>query len=292
MYPRPSLAALSLGLCAACAQAAVNEVLPGDYFPLAAGTKALALYAIDRAQSGPYRDGERLVAGRLDTQAFALRLSYTFDQQERRYNALLVLPWVQARLPAEAPFIPRDEHEEGLGDLRLAFTGWLINDQASANYLGLSAMLIAPTGDYDPIHRLNPGENRWRFVLFGGWQKDLNPRLLFEFIPEIAWYGDNPDHAGGLGLKQDPSLALTGYLRWRVTPAWHLHLGGQINRGGATRIGGVEQGDAPDNTRALAGITWFLPAQQQILLRLGWDLEIEDGLRTQRELILRYQKNF
>ncbi|QIK37387.1 transporter [Caldichromatium japonicum] len=247
MHPRPSLAALSLGLYAACAQAAVNEVLPGDYFPLAPGTTALALYAIDRAQSRPYRDGERLAAGRLDTQALALRL---------------------------------------------ALTGWLINDKASANYLGLSAMLIAPTGDYDPLHRLNSGENRWRFVFLGGWQKDLNPRLLLELVPEIAWYGDNPDHAGGLGLRQEPSLALTGYLRWRITSAWHLHLGGQINRGGATRIGGVEQGDASDNTRALAGITCFLPEQQQLLLRLGWNLEIEDGLRTQRELILRYQENF
>jgi hypothetical protein len=42
----------------------------------------------------------------------------------------------------------------------------------------------------------------------------------------------------------------------------------------------------------MAGMSWFLPDQQQLILRLARDTGIDNGFRTGREILLRYQKAF
>jgi hypothetical protein len=180
----------------------------------------------------------------------------------------------------------------GLGDLRLGLTIWPINDRQGANYLGLSTMIIAPTGAYDRRQPLNYAENRWRLVLSGGWQKDITPRWLVELSPELTLFADNDDYADGNRLAQDLALALTGYLRWRIAPRFHLFLGGQLNRGGETRINGLALDNPPNNTRVNVGATWFLPAKQQLILRLTREPHVENGFRIDHDVALRYQKSF
>ena len=55
---------LSLGFSAT---AAVNDVLPADFFPLASGTTTFAVYAYDRQFSGPYSRGNKLLDGELSS---------------------------------------------------------------------------------------------------------------------------------------------------------------------------------------------------------------------------------
>jgi hypothetical protein len=71
-----------------------------------------------------------------------------------------------------------------------------------------------------------------------------------------------------------------------------VHVGGQLNRGGETRINGVDQRNPANNERVMAGMSWFLPAQQQVILRVARDTAIDNGFGTGREILLRYQKGF
>jgi hypothetical protein len=41
-----------------------------------------------------------------------------------------------------------------------------------------------------------------------------------------------------------------------------VHVGGQVNRGGETRINGVDQRNPANNDRVMAGMSWLLPEQQ------------------------------
>jgi len=283
---------LSLLLPATASLAAVNDVMPGDYFPLQPGQTTLTVYAYDREFRGPYAGGRQTFDGRIDSTVLALRAAQGFQVGDTTFAGVAVLPWSDSRV-APAPLATAlGEKAKGMSDLRLGLTAWLINDKSTANYLGISGMLIAPTGEYDARQVLNPGENRWRYVLSAGWQKDITPRFLVELSPEIAFYGDNDNYTGNRRLEQRTSHALTGYLRWRVSPAWHVHVGGQINRGGATRINGVDQRNPANNERGMAGMSWFLPDKQQIILRFARDTEIDNGFRTDREILLRYQKGF
>lgn len=283
---------LSLFLPAAAGYAAVNDVLPGDYYPLQPGQITLAAYAYDRELQGPYAGGYKTFDGRIDSTVLALRATRFFQVGDTTLAGVAVLPWSDSRVSPAPLATALGDKAEGLSDLRLGLAVWLINDKATANYLGISGMLIAPTGDYDARQVLNAGENRWRYVLSAGWQKDITPRFLVELFPEIAFYGDNADYTGNHKLEQRTSHALTGYLRWRVSPAWHVHLGGQVNRGGETRINGVDQRNPANNERVMAGMSWFLPDQQQIILHIAQDTDIDNGFRTGREILLRYQKGF
>ncbi len=272
--------------------AATNDIYPGDYYPSDPGDKIVSFYLYDRTSVGPYAKGTKQTDGNLTGQIAALRGVNTFELAGLTATSVVALTW--ADLDAKPVTLANaiGASTTGFGDLRLGLTVWPIKDRQNANYLGLTAMVIAPTGGYDSGQLLNYAENRWRLVLSGGWQKDITPRFLIELSPELTFYGDNDNYAGGNRLEQDPALALTGYLRWRVTPAFHLHLGGQLNAGGAAKLNGVDLHNPPENTRVNLGATWFLPAKQQIILRLAEETGVENGFRTDREVALRYQKSF
>lgn len=272
--------------------AAVNDIFPGDYFAAQPDTITASVYAYSREQAGPYAGGDKVFNGNLDSSILALRLVNTIRIGDTTVAGVLALPWINTDVSPAPLAAALGQDAQGFTDLRLGLTGWLINNPASANYLALSAMVIAPTGDYDARQVVNAGENRWKLILGGGWQKDITPRFLVELSPEIAFYGDNDNYAINRRLEQRTSYALTGYLRWRVSPIWHMHVGSQINRGGATRIDGIDQRNQSNNERIMAGVTWFLPGKQQLILRMAKDTAIDNGFRTGREIALRLQKSF
>jgi hypothetical protein len=280
-------------LCVAgVVHAAVNDVFPSDYVALKPGDSLITLYAYDREQIGPYANGAKVMNAEIASHSLAARVTRGFRTGDTTLAAIMVLPGVDAAIEPPALRTAFGGDARGAMDMRLGLTAWLINDREKAHYLGISGMLVAPTGRYDEHRALNPGENRWKYILYGGWQRDITPRLLFELAPEYVRYGDNDDYLGGRRLEQRDSWALTGYLRYRAAPALHLHVGAQINRGGETRIDGVDQHNPANNPRVMAGATFILPAGQQVIVRAARDTRIENGFRANHELALRYQKLF
>lgn len=282
--------------CTPPLEAAVNDIFPTDYFALTPGVTVLTLYGYDRAQSGPYSQGTKTLDGGLDSQVLTARITKAFKVSDTTVAATAVLPWVRGQVtPAALAAALTGGQGDGISgymDLRLGVTAWLVNDKQTANYAALGAMVIAPTGSYDNRRLLNPGENRWKYVLSAGWQKDITPKWVFELAPEIAWHGDNPDYPGQRRLSQHSSWALTSYLRYRAGSFWHIHMGGQINRGGTTELNGVDQRNPANNNRIMAGVTFILPEMQQVAVRFAKDNCLDNGFRTDRELALRYQKTF
>lgn len=279
---------LSFGL--RTAGAAVNDFFPAGHVPASPGSTTVTLQAHERAQDGPYVRGEKSVDSDLSSSVFALRLVRTLRIGETTVAGGFLLPRVDARLslPGGVP----EQRSLGGGDLRIGATAWLAERPADAHYLTLGAVLVLPTGDYDDRRRLNPGENRWKLALVGGWQMGFGRRWIAELSPEVAFHGDNDEYAGKRRLEQHTAYALTGYLRYRLDREWQVYVGGQVNRGGATRIDGVDRHNPPNNDRVMAGISWYLPARQQLILRLARDVDLDHGFRMRREIALRYQVSF
>jgi len=271
------------------AAAAVNDVAPGDYFPLAKGTTTLAVYAYKRATSGPYVNGRKTLDGEVDMQILALRAGHFFELGGHPLSVIAVLPWARAEVAPATLAGMLGKEASGMGDLRLGATSWLMADREQGRYLGLSALVNVPTGDYDHRQVANIGENRSKLTLSLGWIQPLTKSLVFELTPEVAWYGDNDDYVGNTRLTQRHSLALTSYLRYRATPNWQFHVGAQGNHGGATRINGVDQNNAPDNPRVMLGTTFNSDNRKhQWIVRLARDTRMQNGFKTDRELLVRY----
>jgi hypothetical protein len=140
------------------------------------------------------------------------------------------------------------------------------------------------------------------------------PLLLSQFLPALASHAAINDVMPGNYFSLQPGVAVLPWSDSRVSPAplatalgekakglsdlrlgltaWHAHVGGQVNRGGETRINGVGQRNPANNERVMAGMSWFLPDKQQIILHFARDTAIDNGFRTGREILLRYQKGF
>jgi hypothetical protein len=282
--------ALMLGLSA---NAAVNDVLPADFFPLATGTTTFAVYAYDRQFSGPYSQGNKLLDGQLSSQIVALRAGHFIEVAGMPISLVVVLPWSQNAVSPKPLARALGEEARGLGDLRFGATGWLVANRVSGEYLGLTGLFFVPTGDYDNRQALNVGENRYKFTLNGGWIKPLGGGFIFELIPEVAWFGNNTNYVGGRTLAQKTAYAISSHLRYRANQNWQFHLGGQINRGGETRINTVDQNNASDNSRLMLGTTYLTDDKShQLIFRVARDIEVKNGFKTDSEIMMRYMKIF
>jgi hypothetical protein len=167
MFALITLIALTSLLMPVAGHAAVNDILPGDYFPLQPGQTSLAVYAFDREFRGPYVAGRNRLDGQINSNVIALRGAHAFQVDDMTLTAVAVLPWSDTQVATSPLAAVLGDQAKGSGDLRLGLTAWVINDKANANYLGLSGMVIAPTGEYDARQILNPAENRWK-VFFPG----------------------------------------------------------------------------------------------------------------------------
>lgn len=287
------IAAINLLTVCLPATAAVNDVLPADFFPLATGTTTFAVYAYDRQFNGPYSRGNKLLDGELSSKIVALRAGHFIEVGGMPVSLVAVLPWSQSAVSPEPLARALGNDATGLGDLRFGATGWLRANRESGEYLGITGLLFIPNGDYDNRQVLNPGENRYKMTLNGGWIKPLGNGFIFELLPELAWFGENTDYFGGRNLAQKTAYAVSSYLRYRASPNWQFHVGGQVNRGGETRIDAIDQNNSPDNSRLMLGTTYLTDDKShQWIFRVARDVEVNNGFKTDSEIMLRYLKMY
>ena len=272
------------------AHAAVNDVFPGDYTALPEGSFTTTYYLYHREFSGPYVRGRKLMDGALRSDVAALRMAKFLKVGDYTVAPMIVLPMSDTHVSgASLPALIGDR-ASGFGDLRLGATVWLINEPARRNYLGVTGVVFAPTGAYHPDRALNIGENRWKFSLNVGWIGALSEKWTFDLSPELIWYGINDNYAGGAKLEQKTSLALTAYLRHRLSPVTQLFVGGQLNDGGETVLNGTAQRNEIINPRLYIGATHLLGATSQVIARYGRDASIHSGYKTDDEFALRFLK--
>jgi len=278
----------------AAATAAVNDIYPTDFVALPSGSVNITIYAGHQKASGPYTNGVRSPAGEINLNQIALRASRVFPVgQDNQYAWAPVAVLSQADVNANATLGNSiGAGASGMGDLRLGNAFWFHIDRPNRTYGLIGLFAILPTGDYNSSRILNVGENRTRYVLSAGWMQPIIGKWLMEVSPEIAVYGDNGQYRGTQVRSQDTSYALTTYLRYRQSDVWQFYGGGQINRGGAAQVNGVQTAGEPNNTRLYLGTIFFSLPKRQWQLRYSKDVQIDNGFRSEGEISLRYLMSF
>ncbi len=266
--------------------AAVNDMMPTDYVTLPGGYTTVTAYAYFRDIDGLYVRGSRNPKAELNAQIVAVRLSHFLEGTSVPVALTAILPAARAGIEDPAPSGFNDQ-SVGLADPRFSLTVWPISDPDRTHYLGVTAMVLPPLGEYHKHDALNIGENRWQAVALLGWTRALSERWIVDVSPEITWYGDNRHYLGSNRLSQDISYALTGYLRYRIHPDHQLMLGAQWNEGGATSLNGSNFSEAARTRKLYAGWMGNLGANTMFMLRYGHDVKTENGLNIDNELMLR-----
>lgn len=271
------------------AGAALNDVFPADFVALPEGRGTTTFYLFDRRQDGPWAKDQQVGELSVDSAIGAVRFNRFYRLGGWKVSPILVVSGVGMAFSGRSvpPGVSRER--SGLADLRVGGTVWLIDAPESRHYLGLNLMTVWPSGRYQGSEIANPGENRRRHSLMLGWVKGLGDDLTLDLTPELAWYGDNDDgYPGNVRVTQRRTASLTAYLRYRFSADWQGFIGWQANEGGETRVNGADQHNPIHGRREFIGGRYVVDKDHSLNLRLAHDRSVANGLRTAREVALRW----
>lgn len=268
--------------------AAVNEVIPGDYEAPSVGVNLATLYMAQKNMKGLYSEGSKITDDRVTSLVTALKLTKTIEIGGYMFCPMVALPYSDTKSHGQT--LPQiiGEKSVGISDVIFGATGWLVNDKSKNQYLAATLLFFAPTGKYDSHQLLNIGENRYKSTLNIGYVQKLSDDFVAELSPEIAVYGVNNDSLGRT-ISQKASYALAAILRYNQTSKLTLFGGLQQNAGGQTAVNGEWQNDASRMQKATAGAYYYTKAGTQILLKYGKEFATQSGMRTTDDFLLRFQ---
>jgi hypothetical protein len=125
----------------------------------------------------------------------------------------------------------------------------------SKRNLGVSLLVSAPTGQYDPQKVVNIGQNRWAFKpefglsrFYEKWQMDVYAG---------AWFFTENDNFLGATHTQNPVGSFQFHLSYNLRPSLWIGINSNYYVGGLTKINGVPGTIRQNNSRM--GATVSLP---------------------------------
>lgn len=293
---RPSYAGMASGLAMAlclglASQAQAVDVDAGDYTALPEGTSLGMVYLQHAERRSLYSDGHKQpVRAGLNSDIGILRGVHFMKLGRFTIDPQFLLPFGRLEGKRDTSGLGKSN---GIGDLILASTIWLVEEPEQRRYFGITPFLYVPTGEYDRKDALNIGENRWKAALQAGYIQGLDDRWWLDLVADATWFGKNDDAtAAGLTLRQSVQYQGQAFLRYQVTPTLDLRVGYSQLWGGETRLDGARQDDEAKTRKFTAGAAWFVAPKTQLMVNYGRDLSVENGFREGDRINLRVMQVF
>ncbi len=268
----PLVAALAAGISSAFAQ----ELEPRAYSPSPTGAN-VALLAYGHS-TGDIVFNDALPFSDVEARLNSTSLLYvrTFGLFGRSASAALGLPYVWGSVRGNVGDERNEITRSGLADARFRFAMNLLGGPALArrefaarragNTLGMSLLVSAPSGQYDPAKLINIGSNRWSVKPELGFSHPAG-RFVLELYGGAWFFTANPDFFGGSRREQEPIATLQGHVSYTFRPRLWLAADATFYTGGRTTLDGITQPDVQENSRL--GLVLALPTGRQHSLKLA-----------------------
>lgn len=280
----------AVATCLLAPSAHAIDVDAGDYTVLPAGTTLGLVYYQHAERNALFANGSKAPGrNKLNSDIGIVRGVKYLDIGGYIVDPQFLLPF--GKLSAKGDLAPALGNNSGVGDLILAATVWL-NKPGEKTHIGITPFLVAPTGQYDKNDPLSLGENRWKFILQGGYITPLSDKVNLDVVADVTLFGKNDDIAGGGSLKQKPQYQLQSFLRYQLSGTTDLRAGVSFTTGGKTRINGVEQNNKTETTKFNVGVGHFISPTTQLLATVGRDTSVENGFREGSRVNLRLLQIF
>lgn len=207
----------------------------------------------------------------LNADLYILRYARSFGIDGRNSAIQVIQPYADVSASFDdARFFDGTKHNGGMGDVQLVFVHNLFGGPALTQeefatwqpetFLTGALWVTAPTGDYDKKRIINIGANRWVFKPELAFGTPIGPTWL-EVNTYVSLYGDNEDYLGDNKLEQKPLYAVEGHYSYSFNRALWASLDATYNKGGETRINGVNQDNQQENTLLGASLGFMLSPQ-------------------------------
>jgi len=217
---------------------------------------------------------------KLSTDVGILRLVHWTTLNGNPFAPNLLIPVGQVRAGGNLSVLG---NTSGVGDAIIALPYFPYQNPESREFFCVAVFAFLPTGSYDPNRSLNLGENRRKYDIQIGYQRALGRSFNIELEADVMFHMKN----GATDLTQKPLYDSQVFLSYDWAPGTRFGVGLFHTFGGRTSLSGVEQDDRVKTTKvAISGMT-MLDSRHQLVVSLGKDVRVENGLKEDVRLRLR-----
>ena len=199
----------------------------------------------------------------------------TLDFFGRSANVAVTLPYLWGDLKGEVNGSPQQAHRSGFANSAARFSVNLYGAPAmdfeqftqyrQTTNIGVSAVVVAPLGQYDPARFVNIGTNRWGVKPEIGMSRRVG-RWYFDLYLG-TWIFSANDNYQGRTRKQDPIGIAQVHVSYNLKPRLWVALETNYYTGGRTSIDGVARADLQRNSRL--GATISIPVTKRQSLKFS-----------------------
>lgn len=198
--------------------------------------------------------------------AAAIGYYHSFGLLGRQTTVALGLPYVWGSGTGLLNGTPASIYRSGLGDPSLRISYNLYGSRAltpeefkkrhSKTVIGVSVLMTAPFGQYDPRLLINIGTNRWSFRPQIGFSREVH-RWTLDLYLGGYFFTENSNFFGGRVRDQSPIGATQVHVSYTIRRGMWAAADGIYYTGGRTTINGIRGNDLQQNVRV--GLTFSLP---------------------------------
>jgi hypothetical protein len=134
--------------------------------------------------------------------------------------------------------------------------------------LGMSVMLVAPTGQYFPDKLINLGTNRWAFKPELALSHPMGKHWLIDVYSGLWLFTKNNQFYTGKSIRtQQPMGAFQAHLSYTIKPKMWLALDLTYYTGGKSSVNDIYKNDQQKNSRI--GGTFVFPVLKRSTIKLA-----------------------
>lgn len=208
-----------------------------------------------------------------------LGIARTFSLFGLTSQAFLVLPysWAQAsgKVLGEDSSITRS----GFGDTRFRVSVLFLGAPAATmeefaksspqTVLGVSLIVVAPTGQFFNNKLINLGTNRWSFKPEIGLSYMVSKQWFIDLYAGVWFFTTNNSFYPGTSVRsQDPLLTFQTHFSYNINPLMWAAIDFTYYTGGQSSINDIYKDDRQNNLRV--GATLNLPVSRQSSIKLAY----------------------
>jgi hypothetical protein len=209
--------------------------------------------------------------------AYSFGYEHTFGLLGRSASAAILAPYYSGELKGQLETQGERLIRSGLGDMRIRLAANLLGGPAltpaefmqrqPATALGVSLVIIPPTGQYEPQRLINISSHRWAFKPEIGLSQPLGNWFAEAYTG--AWvFTDNDDYFQGHVRNQDPIYTFEVHGGYNFRPGLWLAADATYYTGGKTSINDVPAQDYQKSSRF--GLTMSVPIAPGFAAKLTW----------------------
>jgi hypothetical protein len=262
-----------------------QNLAPRAYVITPVGANALTISENHSSGDIEFNDTVPITDASGTTNVFVATYYHGLNFFGRSANITLGLPYAVGTFSALVVDQQQKVRRSGLGDGVIRFAVNLKGGPAmklpqfrqwkQKQLLGVSLLVRAPTGQYDPTKLINIGANRWAFKpefgysqRWGKWIVDAYGGVWF-FTSNPEFFSHNSYFSGTRSQSQQPIGSFEGHLSRDFKPRLWVSIDGNFWFGGETSLNGVE---APSTLQrnSRVGATASVPISQHQSLKFSY----------------------